>query len=109
MNDITIPEITESEWINRPQQEKPSGDKEALFFFTPFCGTCKLTEKMLNIVLETGTIIPVSKININYAPFLRDSWKISSVPCLVILQDGNPIEIQYAMSSVVDLHRFLQG
>lgn len=108
MNEITIPEIAESEWISRPLQQTPSGDKEALFFFTPFCGTCKLTEKMLNIVLETGTIIPVSKMNINYAPFLRDSWKISSVPCVVILQNGAPIQIQYAMSSVVELHRLLQ-
>ena len=106
---MTIPEITESEWISRPVQVKktPSDDKEALFFFTPFCGTCKLTERMLNIVLETGNIIPLSKMNINYAPFLRDSWKISSVPCLVILQNGAPVQIQYAMSSVVDLHLLL--
>ncbi|WP_246054186.1 thioredoxin family protein [Paenibacillus anaericanus] len=108
MNEIIIPEMTEHEWRSRPVQQTPNGCKEALFFYTPFCGTCKLTEKMLNIVLETGTVITVSKMNINYTPFLRDAWKISSVPCLVVLQNGAPIQIEYAMSSVVELHRWLQ-
>jgi len=107
---MTIGEITEQEWLERAADASASAPgKEALFFFTALCGTCKLAEKMLEVVLASGPCIPVSKLNINYAPQLRDLWKISSVPCLIVLEDGKPVRKEYAMRSVVDLREWLMA
>ncbi|MNF08524.1 Thioredoxin [compost metagenome] len=82
--------------------------REALFFYTSMCGTCKLAEKMLEISIATGPVISISKLNINFSPVLLDVWKISSVPCLIVLENGNPVQVEYAMRSVVDLYQWLR-
>ncbi|MCH1640233.1 thioredoxin family protein [Paenibacillus timonensis] len=112
---MPLREITEQEWLERmekrmetEQAERATG-REALFFVTALCGTCQLAEKMLEIVLASGPCIPVSKLNINYTPRLRERWQIASVPCLVVLQDGEPVRQEYAMRSVVDLSEWLRA
>lgn len=111
---VPLREITEQEWLMQTEKmveteyaEKASG-REALLFVTALCGTCQLAEKMLEIVLASGPCIPVSKLNINYTPKLRERWQIASVPCLVVLQDGVPVRQEYAMRSVVDLSEWLR-
>lgn len=98
-------ETTERELLSRLNEAE---GREALFFFTPLCGTCRLGEQMLEIIKEAGNTIPVSKININFAPILRDQWRISSVPCLVVLENGELVRKEYALRSVVDLHGWLR-
>ncbi|MNJ70806.1 hypothetical protein D3C77_672910 [compost metagenome] len=53
-------------------------------------------------------MMPVSKLNINFAPRLRNNWQIASVPCLVLLEEGKPVAKEYALRSVVDLHQWLK-
>lgn len=116
---MPLREITEQEWLTQmekkvetvqaeTERETETG-REALFFVTTLCGTCQLAEKMLEIVLASGPCIPVSKLNINYTPKLREQWRIASVPCLIVLQDGEPIRQEYAMRSVVDLSEWLRA
>lgn len=83
------------------------GSRRAVLFHTALCGTCQLGERMLEIVIAAAPSIQVDKININFAPILRDQWKISSVPCLVLLQDGEPVRFEYAMRSVDHLYTML--
>jgi len=82
--------------------------KVAVFFFTPLCGTCKLGERMLDIAELTGISVPLYKLNINYAPRLREHWKIASVPCLLLLEDGEPLLREYAMTAVDHVYKLLK-
>ncbi|MCQ6563170.1 thioredoxin family protein [Paenibacillus mendelii] len=82
---------------------------EAVLFYTPLCGTCKIAERMLGIVEATSASIPMYKVNINYTPEVRDAWKIASVPCLVVLKDGQPLRKEYAMQSVDYLYEIMKG
>lgn len=102
---MAIAEWTEKELLG--QVEAKSG-REAVLFYTAMCGTCKVAERMLEVVEVTGVPIGIHKININYAPILRDRWRVASVPCLVLLEDGEPVRMEYAMSSVDHLYRMLQ-
>lgn len=102
-----LTETTEKELLTRLEGRVVG--REGLFFSTPLCGTCRLGERMLEIAIEAGGAIPVSKLNINFTPVLRERWQISSVPCLVILQNGIPVRIEYALGSVVDLHDWLNA
>jgi thioredoxin-like negative regulator of GroEL len=94
---VAIPELSEQELLRRLEEKTPC---EAVLVYTPFCGTCQLAERMLLIVQETGIKVPIRKLNINYAPSLRDRWAIRSVPCLVLLQHGEPAGFEYAMHAV---------
>lgn len=100
---MTLPETTERELMDAFVP-----NAYAVFFFTPLCGTCKLAEQMLTIVQEAPAVLPIVKLNINFAPILRDRWRIRSVPALVRLQDGQPIRTEYAMRSVPDLYEWLR-
>jgi thioredoxin-like negative regulator of GroEL len=102
---MPLTEIREHELIELT--DKSTG-KEAVLFYTAFCGTCKVAERMLEVVEAAGAAVPVRKVNINFAPQLRDSWKITSVPCLVLLEDGAPVHFEYAMQSVGHLFQLLK-
>jgi len=102
---MSIIEIKEHE-ILRPSNSPL--EREAIFFYTSLCGTCKLGERMLDIIDSMNNHIPIRKINISYAPNLRDSWRICSVPCLVVLNNGKPEQFEYAMRSVDYLYDILK-
>lgn len=95
-----IQELTISEW------EKGSFESLTyLYMYTPLCGTCKVGERMLEVVMEMLPDLPLFKMNINQVPQLAEEWRIESVPCLISMQDKIPIRKVYAMKSVVDLHK----
>lgn len=94
---MAIPELSEQALLRRLEEKAPA---EAVLVYTAFCGTCQLAERMLLIVQEAGPSVPLHKLNINYAPVLRDCWAIKSVPCLVLLRDGEPAGFEYAMRAV---------
>jgi thioredoxin-like negative regulator of GroEL len=99
-------ELTEKQLQTRLHEE---AGPLALFFYTPLCGTCKLTERMLNIILEMSPSIPLSKCNLNLMPMIVQTWKIESAPCLIVYENGEVIEKVYAMQSVDYLYRLLQS
>lgn len=82
--------------------------RTAVLFTTPLCGTCKVAERMLEVVEAAGANYPLYKTNINFTPFLRDEWQIESVPCLVLIRNGQVIGKEYAMRSVDYLYGLLK-
>jgi thioredoxin-like negative regulator of GroEL len=102
---MAIQELEEAALLDRIQQ---NGGQAGVFFFTPLCGTCMVGERMLEIAEATGVKTPLYKININYAPKLRDQWQIASVPCLVVLEGGSPVRKEYAMQSAQHLYSLLR-
>ncbi|MCR2804575.1 thioredoxin family protein [Paenibacillus soyae] len=82
--------------------------RAAVLFSTPMCGTCKVAERMLEVAEAAGVDYPLSKININFAPRLRERWRIASVPCLVVLKNGQLVRQEYAMRSVDYLYSLLK-
>ncbi len=97
---------TTSEEINRML----SGRQQltVVFVFTPLCGTCKLAEGMLKVILAKEPTLDMKKLNINYAPSFAQKWKIESVPCLLVFQKGLGVERLYAFHSVEYLYEKLK-
>lgn len=79
----------------------------AVFLYTPFCGTCKVTERMLDIIMTMQPTLPLVKSNINFLPQISREWQITSVPCIVIIESGKEKEFMYRMQSVDELYRKL--
>ncbi|HTG69812.1 MAG TPA: thioredoxin family protein [Candidatus Udaeobacter sp.] len=103
---MAIQEIQEADWL---KLNRIGNGNDALLFSSPFCGTCKVAERMLEIVDAAQVPVTMYKMNINYSAKLRESWKISSVPCLVLLKNGEPIRFEYAMRSVDYLYNLLKS
>ena len=82
--------------------------KAAILFTTPLCGTCKVAERMLEVAGAAGVDYPLYKTNINFTPYFRVQWQISSVPSLVVLRNGSILAKENAIRSVDHLYRLLK-
>ena len=74
-----------------------------LYLYTPLCGTCMVASKMLTILHTMKPELNIEKLDLNYAPELAKKYEIESVPCLVILADGELKEKVYRFESVPHL------
>lgn len=101
-----IQEMAEEELHQQLQDVK--GAPLFVYLYTPFCGTCKLAHRLLEI---TATAIPQARIiasNLNYLPALAQAWKITSVPALVVYGEKGVIAKYYAFHSVDYLYGLIQ-
>ncbi|WP_199614540.1 thioredoxin family protein [Paenibacillus alkalitolerans] len=92
-----IPRLTERELLDLRWR---GDDPFAVYIYTPWCGTCKLGERMLTVVLALEPGAAVYKSDINYLPAITREWKIESVPCLVFIENRRVKEKLYRMNSV---------
>ena len=78
-----------------------------LYFYTPLCGTCQVAGKMLSVVEQMFPELSFGKADLNYVPEMAELFAIESVPCLIILKEGNVQEKIYAFKSVPYLHELI--
>ena len=71
-----------------------------IYLYTPFCGTCQVSGKMLLVAAELLPDITIGKINLNYMRELAEQWEVESVPCLVFIEEGRLSKKLYAFQSV---------
>lgn len=81
----------------------------AVFLYTPLCGTCKLAERMLDILHEMRPEYAVDKANVNRMPQLVRLWMVESVPCLIAVERGSVLRKLYAFESIDNVYRFLES
>ena len=92
--------------LNQLLQFEISDQPFILFGYTPFCGTCKLAEKMLDIT-ATSLNIPVTKIDLYYYENLSQYYEIKSVRVLLFIRNGIVENISYQFESVTTLYENL--
>lgn len=84
------------QWEN---QMKKSG-KSIFYLYTPICGTCQVASKMMNVIDVMKEDLPIGKADLNYLEDVAIDYKIESVPCLLIAEDGEVKEKIYAFQSI---------
>ncbi|MFD2673059.1 thioredoxin family protein [Marinicrinis sediminis] len=100
INDLTLPQF---------QKRWETGEGSyAVLVYTPFCGTCKLALRMLDIVSELHPNLDLYRMNVNHAPQWCEEWEIRSVPSLLIFQSGSLVRKEYALRSVEQLHTWFR-
>ncbi|MTH53895.1 thiol reductase thioredoxin [Bacillus mangrovi] len=78
-----------------------------LYLYTPFCGTCQLAKRMLEVVDETLPDVSFYKADLNYLPGFAEEWEVESVPCLLVFKNGQLKTKQYAFQSVEFLYHLI--
>jgi thioredoxin 1 len=97
------------EWTRAEfEQQKEQSNVTAFYLYTPFCGTCQVAGKMMDIVAELVKDVPMGKANLNFMEDLAIDYEIESVPCLIISENGEVREKIYAFQSVPNLYEKLK-
>mgnify|MGYP002652486444 CR=1 FL=1 len=74
-------------------------EKYLIFGYTPTCGTCKVSERMLDIANEILKL-PITKIDLNFHPKFSEDHQIMSVPVLMLMNKDKEVKRLYAFRSV---------
>ncbi|MDK7115587.1 thioredoxin family protein [Staphylococcus pettenkoferi] len=90
--------IQKKEEIIDPKQNVHQ-DKHLIFSYTPTCGTCKVSERMLDVANEMVQL-PITKIDLNLHPDFAQEFEIQSVPVLLIMSKDQELKRIYAFQSV---------
>ena len=77
-------------------------EKYLIFGYTPTCGTCKVSERMLDIANEILKL-PIIKIDLNFHSDFSKEHEIQSVPVLMLMSKGEEQKRIYAFQSVPNL------
>jgi len=95
MKPITSKMLMRSVWEGMPQ---------AVFIYTPLCGTCAAARRMLEVVEHMLPEGILSEMNIHDIPELVQQFKISSVPAVMLFDGQQDVpKMVYRMSSVEHL------
>ncbi|MGF2617674.1 thioredoxin family protein [Rossellomorea vietnamensis] len=89
-------------------EEITKGQKfTALYLYTPLCGTCMVTGKMVDVTEKLFPQISFIKADLNYIPEAADKYSVESVPCMLLFRRGSLVNKIYAFQSVPYLHEQL--
>lgn len=74
---------------NNFEEEVLRSDKVVLLdFFAEWCGPCKMIAPTLEEIAAENEHIKVCKIDVDNDPDLARQFKVTSIPLLVIMKDG---------------------
>lgn len=91
---------------------KRTGEPLIVFLHTPLCGTCKATERMLEVAAH---LLPADlrmvRGNVNMLPNLVRQYRITSVPALLVASADRVAEpnIHYSMVSVERVLEYIRS
>lgn len=57
-------------------------------FWAPWCGPCRMMAPVLDEVAQKNTQAKIVKVNVDQNPKLARSFKVQSIPVLILLKDG---------------------
>ena len=74
------------------EQEVLKADKKVLLdFWASWCGPCRMVSPIVDEIADERDDIRVGKINVDEEPELAAAFSISSIPTLIVMENGKPV------------------
>ena len=81
--------------------------KVLLDFWATWCGPCKMLAPVLEEIAAERPDLVVGKIDIDAEMDLAMQYKVTSIPTLVVVKDGNPAATSVGFRSKADVLKFV--
>jgi len=84
-----------------------SNTKVLVDFNADWCGPCKMLKPIIDELAEEKTDLKVVSINIDDEDELSEEYNVSSIPCLVVFDQGKEVKRNVGLMSKDDLETFI--
>lgn len=103
---MSVLKITKSNF----EAEVMKSDKPVLLdFWASWCGPCRMVGPVVEEVAnETAETAKVGKVNVDEEPELANSFKVMSIPTLVVIKDGKVTQTSVGVKSKQDILSMIQ-
>ena len=80
---------------------------ELLDFYADWCGPCQMLKPILEEFEKSHPEIKVKRANIDEEEDLASQYRISSIPCLVVLKDGKEVAREVGVMPLKKLEKLV--
>lgn len=80
---------------------------ELLDFYADWCGPCQMMKPTIEEFEKAHPEVKVRSINIDEEEELAEEYGISSIPCLVILKDGEEVKREVGVMPLKKLEKYV--
>lgn len=80
---------------------------ELLDFYADWCGPCQMLKPTIEEFEKAHPEVKVTSINIDDEEELADKYGVSSIPCLVVLKDGEEVKREVGVMPLKKLEKFV--
>lgn len=79
-----------------------------LDFWAPWCGPCKMVAPIVEEIAEENHQVTVGKINVDEEMELAVRFGITSIPTLVVMKDGKPVQTAIGYRPKAEILKLLE-
>ena len=80
---------------------------ELMDFWAEWCGPCQMMKPTMEEFEQAHPEIKVRKVNIDEEEELAEKFGVSSIPCLVLLEDGEEVKRNVGVLPLKKLEKFV--
>ncbi|MBQ3470616.1 thioredoxin [Candidatus Saccharibacteria bacterium] len=80
---------------------------ELLDFYADWCGPCQMLKPTLEEFEKAHPEIKVKRVNIDEEEDLASQYRVSSIPCLVVLKDGKEVAREVGVMPLKKLEKLV--
>ncbi len=80
---------------------------EILDFYADWCGPCQMMKPTMDEFEKAHPDIKVTPINIDEQEELAEKYEVSSIPCIVVLKDGEEYKRSVGVLSLKKLEKLV--
>ena len=80
---------------------------EILDFYADWCGPCQMMKPTMEEFEKAHSEIKVTAINIDEQEELAEQYEVSTIPCIVVLKDGEEVKRVVGVQSLKKLEKLV--